>query len=398
MLTYNEFFASKRADGRHTSTMAAQMEMFRHHKKEIALPENLNREVFNEWRKKVADKNRELLCMPEFTDQPDPVKLSEVQRDGYRVEKWEFYPDNYTAVPFLALIPDGACKDKPVPAVLCFLGSNHSKEMAAGEPLPDHPHFLKPKFYERNQMAKYIVENGMAAFVFDNPGIGETSFLTDPALGELQCYMRIQFCDGYIDMGMNYVGISVFQKLCFMKHLKTLEYVDQDKIGVSAHSLGTETAISLGLLCDDIKAVVFNDFLHDDLRRYVSVTEEDENNMIQNIGNWHLVPGKLRYYGFPELCAAFAPRFLALTEGGSDEFINIVKKAYEVCGAPDNLLISYYPEFQDPESRKVHDDIPYYGLSKHDYYYRYSYCVAEDHSFRKEPALELLKKCFGIKK
>lgn len=396
MLTYKEFFETKRPDGRHVNTMAAQMAMFRDLKKELALPENLTKEVFELWRQNIADKNRELLSLPEFTSQPDPLKLSQVQRDGYRVEKWEFYPDDYTAVPYLALIPDGADKSNPVPGVMCFLGSNHCKEMAAGEPLPEHPNFLKTEFYERNQMAKHIVKSGMAAFVFDNPGIGETAFFTNPDLGQTQGYTREQFCHGYLDMGMNYVGLSVFQKLCFMKHLRTFEYIDKNKLGISSHSLGTETAISLGLLCDDIKAIVFNDYLHDDLKRYVSVTEQEEFKMFQDIGNWHIVPGKLRYYGFPELCAAFAPRFLALTEGGSDECINIVKKAYEICDAQDNLLVSYYPEFQNPQSRKVHENIPKFGLSKHDYLYHYSYCVAEDHSFRKEPALQLLKKCFEL--
>lgn len=397
MLTYKEFFESGRPDGRHTCTMAAQMAMFRDYKQELALPENLTKESFDAWRTKVADKQRELLCLPEFTPQPAPVKLYEVQRDGYRVEKWEFYPDDYTAVPFLALIPDGASKSAPVPGVMCFPGSNHSKEMVAGEPQLDHPNCSCRDHYERNQMAKHIVKAGMAAFVFDNPGTCETSILTDPAFGETQWNTRTQFCHGYLDMGMNYLGVSVFQKLCFMKHLKTLEYVDQDRIGVSSHSLGTEVAGALGLLCDDIKAVVFNEFLHNDLRRYVAITEQDESSMIQNIGNWHIVYGRLRYFGFPEQCAALAPRHLAITEGGPDEFINIVKRAYEVCGVPDNFLVSYYPEFADPASRTEHRDIPDRGLSRLQFYREYSYCVEGDHSFRKEPGLKLLKQCFGMK-
>lgn len=396
MLSYEEHFKSHRPDGRHVCTMAAQMAMFRDMKMELELPENLTKDSFASWQKKVAAKQEELLCMPEFTPQPDPVMLYRVQREGYTVEKWEFYPDDYTAVPYLALIPDGASKSNPVPGVMCYLGSNYSKEFQSGEPQMNHPNGACAKFPERNQMAKYIVQSGMAAFVFDNPGIGECSVLTDPSEGETQWNTRVQMCHGYLDMGFNYVGISVFQKLCFMKHLARLEYIDQDKIGIAAHSLGTEPAIAIGLMYENIKAIVFNDFLHNDLRRYVSITEEPESDMIQNIGNWHIIPGRLRYFGFPELCAAFAPRYLALPEGGSDETLGIVKRAYAACNAEDHLLISYYPAFADPASRKFHGKIPDHGLTREQFYTDYSYCLPPDHSFRKEPALKLLKKAFGM--
>lgn len=397
MLTYKEHFSSNRPDGRHVCTMAAQMEMFRHMEQKLALPEQLTPESFAEWRQQVADKQKELLCMPEFTEQPAPVLLSTVQRDGYRVEKWEFYPDDYTAVPFLALIPDGADAGHPVPGVMCFPGSNHSKELLAGEPQMDHPNGNCTDHAERNRMALHIVKNGMAAFAFDNPGTCECSVMTDPEWGETQWNTRVQFTHGYLDMGFNYVGVSAFQKLCFKQQfLDKLDYVDHDRIAISSHSLGTEIAIAVGLMCDDIKAVVFNEFLHNDLRRYVSITEQEEDNMIQNIGNWHIIPGRLRWFGFPELCAAFAPRYLAMTEGGPDEMLNIVRKAYSVCGAEDRLLISYYPDFQDPASRLMHDDIPDRGLSRDEFYRQYSYCLPPDHSFRKEPAIRLLKQCFGM--
>lgn len=397
MMTYEEHFRSHRPDGRHVCTMAAQMAMFRDMKQELALPEKLDRQTFEEWRGKVQRKHTELLSLPGFTPQPDPVMLSCVQRDGYRVEKWEFYPDDYTAVPFLALIPDEASKTHPVPGVMCLLGSNHSKEFICGEEEIDHPNCKgQVRFPDRNRMAVHLVKNGMAAFAFDNPGIGETSVLTDPAFGQTQGNTRVQMCHGYLDMGLNYPGITVFHKLCFMKHLERLEYIDQERIGISSFSLGTEAALGLGLMCDNIRAIVFNEFLHNDLRRYVAITEQEENNMIQNIGNWHIIPGRLRYFGFPELCAALAPKYLAMTEGGPDEFLNIVKRAYAVCDAEDRLQISYYPAFADPASRTVHDDIPDHGLTREEFYTKYSYCLPPDHSFRAEPAIKLLKKAFGM--
>lgn len=207
---------------------------------------------------------------------------------------------------------------------------------------------------------------------------------------------RIQMCHGLLDSGTYYVGLATFQKLCFLQYLERFDFVDPERIAISSHSLGTETAIATGLLCNRIKAIVFNDFLHDDRRRYVSVTEEPEREMIQDIGNWHIIPGKMRYFAFQDLCAAFAPRYLALTEGGAEEFLSVVERAYRVCGASDHLQITFYPAYADPATRTMHEPVPLFGLSKADYYTKYSYVVVPDHSFRAEPALKLLKRCFGL--
>lgn len=396
MLSYQEHFSSQRPDGRHVSTVAACMAMLRDLQPELSLPKDLTPEEFPQWQAAVRQRHRQLLCLPAPTPQPAPVMLSRVQRDGYRVEKWEFYPDDYSAVPFLALIPDGASRDNPVPGVMCLPGTNHSKEFLAGEPLIDHPNCKAGRFPERNHMAQHIVKAGMAAFAFDNPGFGECSVLTDPALGETQFKTVPMMANGYLGLGMNYFTAVVFQKLRFMEHLRTLDYIDQQRIGVSAHSLGTGHAISLGLLCDDIKCVVFNDFLCDELRRFVSITEHPGEQVFSMYTSLQIIPGLLQSYSFQDLCAAFAPGWLAINEGGADELTDTVRRGYALCGAEDKLQISYYPKYADPESRKFHGDVPKYGLTFDQFYRDYHYVDVEDHSFRAEPSLALLKKCFGM--
>jgi hypothetical protein len=92
MLSYKEHFASQRADGRHVSTVAATMAMLRDLQPELALPKDLTAAGFSKWQTAVKERHRQLLCLPQATPQPEPVMLSCVQRSGYRVEKWEFYP------------------------------------------------------------------------------------------------------------------------------------------------------------------------------------------------------------------------------------------------------------------------------------------------------------------
>ncbi len=81
-LTYEKTFSSQRADGRMTSSLAAHMEMMRHAKPLLAMPENLTKETFPVWQKQVVQKTEELLLLPPRTRQPDPVRLSHTQRDG----------------------------------------------------------------------------------------------------------------------------------------------------------------------------------------------------------------------------------------------------------------------------------------------------------------------------
>jgi len=396
-LTYEEHFKSHRADGRHTSTLAAHMEMLRNLSPLCSCPKDLTEENFAQFQKDVRKYAIELLNMPEPTPQPTPVLLDSVQRDGYRVEKWEFYPDDYTAVPFLALIPDGACEETPVPAVLCYLGSNHPKEFAAGEPCPDHPNYVTPHHADRNQMGLQVVQNGMAAFVFDNPGIGETSIMTPTEIGQSQMYTRSVLCHGLLDSGLPYVGLTVFQRMQFVdQFLVKLPYVDQEKIAITSHSLGTEAAIFQGVIDARIKGIVFNEDLHDDRRRYMCITEHPGDRMFQNYGNWHIVPGQFATFGYQDMCAAFAPRYLGMTEGGADEWMNTIKRAYAFCGAEDRLITNYYTDYLDPEKRNMNVDVPNYGISSSEFYQKYMYVTVSDHSYRGSPAMKLLKMCFGM--
>ena len=392
MISYETHFKSKRPDGRFYSPLAAHMQMLRDLTPKLSVPENLTKESFFKWKGDVKEKLRELLLLPDFTPQPNPIKLGSIKRDTYTVEKWELYPDKYTAVPFLILIPDCASKENPVPGVMCLPGSAHSKEFLAGEPLLDNPMCQIAKYPDRNQMALYMVKNNMVAFAFDNPETAESGLEMGGPCGK----SRVQMCYGYIQSGLCYPGVSVFHKLCVMDFIKSLNYVDKDRLALSAHSLGTEAALYLALLCDDFKALVFNDGLRDQRYHYMSITEQDElTGMVQNIGNWHEVPGIMRWFGFPDLCAALAPKYVAFNEGGGDCWFEKVRSTYRLFGAEDRVRVSHYPKYADENSRNCHGDAPKFGLSP-EQYDEFNYIDAPDHSFREEPSISLLKDCFEL--
>lgn len=395
-ISYETHFKSKRADGRFVCSLAAFTEKLREMHPKLSLPEELDEKKYRAWRGAVKEKYRELLRLPEIKRQELPKRLSVAERDGYRVEKWEFYPDEYMAVPFLVLIPDTASSDHRVPGVVCLPGSVHSKEFISGEPLLAPYNCRFERFPERNRMALYMVKNQMAAFVFDNVATAETGIpTTTETADEWNYHSRTEMVYGYLQAGLCYPGMSTYIILSFLQYLECFDFLDFERIGVSAHSLGTEAAMSVGVLSDKIKAVVFNDYLNDDRVRYYATTESTEGNMGLSIGFWHTVPGMWEYFSFPDLCAAIAPKHLAFNEGGADEWFDKVRRAYRAIGAEDRLQIGHYPKYESEDSRKLSGSVPRYGLSAKEYY-EWNYCDPEDHSFRQEPSVRLLKKAFGI--
>ena len=306
-LTYETNFAP-RADGRYVCTMAAHMAMLRDRTPDLALPEKLTADSFAAWQVRIKAALTRQLRMPTASVQPAPVRLSCMQRDGYRAEKWEFYPDDYTVVPFLVLIPNGI---STAPAVLCCLGDEDAKEAFAGEPALSHPNCISACA----PLGQQLVRDGMAVFIFETPGFGECSVMADPALGQTQQYIREILCHGLLETGMGYIGLTVFQRLQFMQWLDSFDFVDPQNIAVYARGLGTEAAIAAGVLHEGIKGLVLQSLPQDDRARYANGTEQPGQTMTQDVGKWHILPGKMTMFGWQDLCAAFAPRYLAVCQG-----------------------------------------------------------------------------------
>ncbi|MBX3252831.1 MAG: hypothetical protein KF862_01720 [Chitinophagaceae bacterium] len=384
---------SDRIDGRTANAFTISLNLIRQSQPSLSFKQSFSHNKFKEWQKNVRSKMRELMNMPEYTGQPVPKMIYEMPRDGYKVQKWEAYPLPGGVVSFLVLIPDNISTKSPAPAVLCIPGTNETKESMAGE-----PEFIpgpRSKWYDKNTQALHYVKMGLVAVAVDEPGAGETSDL-EQTMG-ITGFRYSVVAKNLLEAGWNYLGFSVFLHQAVLNWIKQQPYINVSRIIISGFSLGTEPLMALGVLNPDIYAFVFNDFLCNTRERQLTVTKPDDkgNRPVPNHNISHSVPNFWKYFDFPDLCAALAPRHLIITEGGLPRDLELVKKAYELTGNEHNYRYYYYPRFSDETYRSKIKEIPE-GIDQKTYLADVNVDPA-NHYFKKELIIPWLEKVLSEK-
>ena len=384
-------YLTDRDDGRHVTTMGFCQHLLRNAAGRLAYRPGLDDAGFAEWRQRVRDKLAELLALtPELiapgpAPDPPPVRLWSERREGYRLEKWEAYPEPGSVVPLLMLVPDTVDAARPGAAVMCFPGSASSKELLAGEPelRPEQPPNRHPV---PNRMAWYYAKAGLVVVALDNPGIGELDLL--PA-GVPPNSGRVKLTAQLIRLGRSYVELSVSQKLHVLGWLRSLPFVDADRVAVSGHSLGTEPAMCMAVLDRRLAALVFNDFLCHVRQRHVVLGLPRDGQWRDVDPLWHVVPGMFRWFDFPDLLSSLAGRPLIMTEGGAKQHLDQVRGAYRERGCSDLLAIHHYPRYADPAARLHDDDEIPEGLTMEEYF-TYANVDVPNHNFKHAVAVPWL--------
>jgi pimeloyl-ACP methyl ester carboxylesterase len=229
-------------------------------------------------------------------------------------------------------------------------------------------------------MGMFYTQQGMVAVVVDNPGIGETSDLDQYA--NYRSYDRQTFSQYLNDMGWSYLGLSSFQGQQILDWMKTRDFINPAMIALSGHSLGTEQVMVLAVLNPDIAAVVFNDFLCNQINRLVAITKPDSLGKRPSFFSYqHHFKNELEWFDYPDLVASLAPRPLILSEGGAAADLDYVRRAYQIMDADSNIAIYHYPKYRDPRARKHdYEEIPE-GLDLYEYF-EYVNVDAENHYFK----------------
>jgi hypothetical protein len=368
-------FVSGREDGRFVETAGFMQSFIKSHQPSLAFDPDMAAAGFADWRKELRQKVLELMAFPQVEQQPEPERVGVESREGYRLERWEIFPEPGCVVPFLMLVPEAASVSCPAPAVMCFPGYSGSKEGMAGEPeLNNRELGWSEQKWRDNRIALHFVRQGMIAVAVDNPARAEA----DSGLRDLS---GVSLC--MLWAGRSYLGVSVFHKTQILRWLARQAIVDATRIAACGLSLGSDPADIIGLLHPElIRAVIHNDFLCDWRERTIAENAYGST-------PHHVVPSMYRWFDAPDIQAALAPRPLLYTEGGRAPHIRRVQAAYALAGAPENVTVRYYQRYESASAR-IYDDQPIpEGLSQEEYFQYANVDVAE-HRFHPELAVPWL--------
>lgn len=348
-------FVTDREDGRYVSSRAILHRMMQRNKPRLAFDASMDSTAFSAWQKDVGATMTRLMRHPVAKTTVSAQLLSVHQRDGYRIERWEIYPLDEAAVPFLVLIPDGVDAISPAPSILCIPGFGQTKEILCGETSVDIS--VSTPDPGKNAQAYRYVKEGWIAVAVDNPGCGEAADLEYIAGKRGPDYVTLS--RALLELGWSYLGYASFVDRQILNWMKSCPEMRNDRLIVSGFSLGTEPLMVLGTLDPDIYAFVYNDFLCTTRERALTMTLPDND----GLRPWpndisHLIPEFLCEFDFPDLVAALAPRPVICTEGGLDRDFTNVRCAFKIAGAQDSFEAHHYEKFNDPASREPIDTIP----------------------------------------
>jgi len=319
------------------------------------------------------------MSFPEFDEpQPEPRLIWTKQRSGYELQRWEAYPEPYSVVPYLVLVPDGVSAESPAPGVMCFPGSFSSKESMTDEPeLGGEP--CNHRHAALNRMAWEYARQGVVSVAVENPATNE---LADPIRPD-----SYEFSVHALWAGRCYESISTHQKYHILQWLKRRPYVDAARIATSGHSLGAKPALILGVLDPSVRAVVWNDTTIDWRRRAVATN-------LLRIGTFQYVPGMLPWFDYSDLQASLSPRSLLITEGGRTVVLDKTRRAFELLGVRRRLRVVYYPKYATPDRRPLdREELPE-GLSMQEYF-AYANIDEPAHNFKGHIAVPWLIDVLG---
>ena len=376
----NNPIKTDRPDGRFMHTDVFMKNYYKTLRPKLEYKSGMSEEEFSLWREKVKEKLKEVLRFPEdVPPQPAPTMLWEEQRDGYRIQKWEAFPEPYAVIPFLVLLPDGVDAEHPAPTVLCSPGTWHSKEALCDE--PDVFCARELTFPEHNHMAKFYVKEGYVAVACDHLTFGE---LKDVNCGSPSDPVAVQA----ISVGRNLMGMTAFYQDCVLNSwIMKQDIVDKSNIFISGHSLGKYVCMFVGLLNDSIKGIVYNSDIYDTrVRLYASPASYLWTGCFN-----HLIADCEYWFTPTDILCAYAPKKLLITEGGTTCELEKIQDAYKTLGASDSFEFAYHEIFKDPENRK-YDGKEAPECVDEDEYQIYNNVDVKNHYFKEDLALPWVRK------
>ena len=251
----------------------------------------------------------------------------EVKLDGYSRWKVTFAVEKGDRVPAWLLIPNGATRDKKVPAMLCLHQTiNIGKDEPVGLGKQDS-----------KAQALHLVKRGYVCLAPDYPSFGEYKYDFQEA-----------FKAGLYQSG---TMKAIWNNMRAVDYLQSLPEVDGDRIGVIGHSLGGHNSMYTAAFDERLKVIVsscgfcsFEKYMKGNLKGWTS-----DRYMPRIASEYNNDPKKMPV-DFSDVVISFAPRaFLAVAPDKDNNFevtgvkdvIAVAEPTYKALKAQDKLKAIY---------------------------------------------------------
>ena len=298
---------------------------------EWPVPNNLNH-----WEQVRRTETREqvLELLGDLPPRPKDLQvrtISTEQRDGYTLERFEFFNGVDMTVPGILLIPDDL--EEPAPTIVGLHGHGSSKESIGGTHVESGQH-VGPSLAREG----YVVAAIDAYFNGERIGKGPSGDKVDKR-GQEESLFKINLW-----LGRSLWGMMLRDEQILLDYLETRPEVDADRIGATGMSMGSTRSWWLTAIDERIKAMV-------GVACFTRYTELIENGDLRAHGIYYFVPGMLQHFDTEAIYSLIAPRPMLHLSGDQDIGAPIrgvetlekkVGAVYDMYGEGDNFLSVVY--------------------------------------------------------
>lgn len=266
-------------------------------------------------------------CEPQFEI------VSQVQKDGYKQIRFEFYSEIGERVPCYLLIPDGNKEKYPV--AITQQGHSFGFHISIGE----FKNEQEKAQYGHEDFAIQAVRRGFIALAIENRGMGERMATRVNRESSVICRFASVTA---LSLGRTLIAERVWDVMRAIDMLSNFPQCDLDKILITGNSGGGTLSYYAACLDERIKLSV------------PSCAFSPYKTSILDIihCNCNYIPSAYRYFEMQDLAALIAPRRLILVNGEKDDIFPIagvkdgfekVKSIYEVCNVADRCKLAITP-------------------------------------------------------
>lgn len=295
---------------------------------------------FVEWREKLIEELRELIAIDDIEETSIRARLIESEDCGtYIREKVVLRTEKEVYMPMYILKPKNNNKEK-LPVVIALHGHGScGKEAIAG---------VTKEEEVKNAIKKYnydygvkFVEAGYVVFCPDARGAGERreNIKEGESILKTSC---TDLSNAALSVGKTLTGMFTFDFIRLIDYICTLDYCDNNNIGLCGFSGGASMGMWVSILDSRIKATILSGYFHG----------YKETVLKNNLCSCNFVPKLWSLVDMGDLISLIAPRAVLIESGENDHLngesginnvypqLEIVKNAYSIFNLSEN--ISHY--------------------------------------------------------